>query len=193
MPTRACSLRQFSLPTGLPGTPLRFDNNSSFRFLLPAPPVRPSSSPTSTSPSTRSPFPCSSRSPSITSSSSNSLPPTAPPISSPPTTVFLGANYGLACSPESQRTTFDDDAATPIASGAAALCRLLQTQQTALRVHWQVRHQHQRPLAASRHRRGPVRHRRHPLLVAVPHPDPLRGRRRPVPRRRFGGGHDRAP
>ena len=32
---------------------------------------------------------------------------------------LFGENYGLACSPESQRTTFDDAADTPIASGAA--------------------------------------------------------------------------
>ena len=30
---------------------------------------------------------------------------------------YLGENYGLACSPEALRTTFDDDALTPIGSG----------------------------------------------------------------------------
>ena len=114
---RSLSYLKFSLPTGVPGDPLRFDNNS----LVPIPSPGTTSSPILVSnvnfavqKVTVSMFveeiadyflKLELIAPDGTTnllSASNGL---------------LGQNYGLACSPESQRTTFDDAALVPISAG----------------------------------------------------------------------------
>src|ERR1019366_3431657 len=69
--------------------------------------------------------------------------------------------------------------------------RLVQTRPTPRRLHRQVRHERQWQLAAPRHRPVRILQRCHRMLVPVHNADPLHGWRGPMPRRRYGLGHDR--
>ncbi len=113
------SFQQFSLPTGLPGVPLRFDNNS----LVPIPSPGVASSAILVS---NFNFVVDKVTVSMFVQESFDYFLKLELIAPDGTTNLLsannglfGANYGLTCNPESQRTTFDDDALTPIAAGSA--------------------------------------------------------------------------
>jgi uncharacterized repeat protein (TIGR01451 family) len=109
---------QITLPTGTPGTPLRFDNNS----FVPIP-----------SPGTGSSFVAVSNVNSAINNLTVSMYVTEPidfflslVLVAPDGTTnllsanngLLGSDYGSACSPDGQRTTFDDAALTSIAAGS---------------------------------------------------------------------------
>ena len=109
----------FSVTTGLPGAPLRFDNNS----LIPIPSPGSVSSPILVS---NVNFGVNKVTVSMFVEDSFDYFLTLELIAPDGTTNLLsanngllGANYGLACSPEAQRTTFDDAATTPISAGLA--------------------------------------------------------------------------
>lgn len=110
---------QFSLPTGVPGTPFRFNNDSP----VPIPsPGRASSSILVSN----IPFAVNKVSVSLFVQAFEDYylkleliaPDGTTNVLSSENTLF-GENFGLACSPDSQRTTFDDQATIPIASGVA--------------------------------------------------------------------------
>jgi len=83
---------------------------------------------------------------------------------------LLGANYGIACSPDSQRTTFRRAATTPIALGTAPFAGSFPTHPALAVFAGKVRDERQRPLAASRHGRGWFGFERDCVLVAIHHP-----------------------
>jgi uncharacterized repeat protein (TIGR01451 family) len=113
------SVFRFTLPSGVAGNPVRFDNSS--LVLIPSPgtassPVVVSNINSSANAVTLSLF--------VTEDFDFAL--TLELIAPDGTTCTLsannglvGQNYGSACVPDSQRTTFDDAATTPIGSGTA--------------------------------------------------------------------------
>jgi uncharacterized repeat protein (TIGR01451 family) len=116
---QAVTVLQFSLPSGLPGNPLRFDNNSTVP--VPSPgmtnsPVIVSDISSALNKVTVSLF--------VTEDFDYALSlelvgPDGTTCTLSANNGLFGQNYGVACSPDSQRTTFDDAALTPIGSGSA--------------------------------------------------------------------------
>jgi uncharacterized repeat protein (TIGR01451 family) len=116
---QAVSVSRFSLPSGVPGNPLRFDNN------IPVGIPSPGSGSSSIAVSNID-FAINKVTVSLFVAESFDYYLSLELISPDGTTNILSANngllgsdYGSACSPDSQRTTFDDAATTPIASGSA--------------------------------------------------------------------------
>ncbi len=116
---QSVAVYQFSIPTGVPGTPFRFNNNNP----VPIPsPGRASSSILVSN----IPFAVNKVSVSLFVEAFEDYflkleliaPDGTTNVLSSENTLF-GENFGLACSPDSQRTTFDDEATIPIASGVA--------------------------------------------------------------------------
>lgn len=111
------SFLQFSLPTGVPGIPIRFDNNSPVQ--IPALGATNSAivvsnialavNKVAVSLFVEEPYDYFLKLELIAPDGTTNL--------LTANNGYLGENYGLACSPDAQRTTFDDDALTPIGSG----------------------------------------------------------------------------
>jgi len=111
------SLLEFSLPTGVPGIPIRFDNNSPAQ--IPALGATNSAivvsnialalNKVTVALFVEEPYDYFLKLELIGPDGTTNL--------LTANNGYLGENYGLACSPDSQRTTFDDDALTPIGSG----------------------------------------------------------------------------
>ena len=148
---QAVTLYQFRLPTGVPGIPFRFDNSSSVS--IPSPGTT-----NSTILVSNITFAINKVTVSMFVSESFDYFLSLELIAPDGTTNILsannglpGQNYGVSCGPDSQRTTFDDAATTPISSGGAPFVGSFQPAQPLARVHWQVRDKRQWRLAASRY------------------------------------------
>ena len=122
------STNQFRLPTGVPGTPLQFDNS----VPVPIPDLGEASSPVTVSGITSA---LSTVTASLYMTHTFDADLLLQLISPDGTTNTLSANngsfgnnYGAACSPDSARTTFDDAALTPIASGTPPFVGTFQPQ-----------------------------------------------------------------
>ena len=116
---QAVTIFQFSLPTGLPGSPFRFDNSTSV-------PIPSPGTTNSTILVSNVTFAVNRVTVSVYVPESFDyylkLELIAPDGSSNVLSAnngLFGQNYGIACSPDPQRTTFDDNAATAIATGVA--------------------------------------------------------------------------
>ena len=116
---QAVTVYQFSLPSGVPGTPLRFDNNS--YATIPSP-----GSANSTIVVSNINFALNKVTVSLYAQESFDYFLSLELIAPDGTACLLstnnglfGQNYGAACSPDSQRTTFDDAATMSIGSGSA--------------------------------------------------------------------------
>lgn len=116
---QSVAVYQFTLPSGLPGSPFRFDNNAA----VPIP--SPGSAASSILVSNIS-FAVSKVTVSMFVEAYQDfflrlelIAPDGTTNVLSPEYSLIGQNFGLTCSPDSQRTTFDDAAATPITSGVA--------------------------------------------------------------------------
>ena len=110
---------RFRIPTGVAGTPLRYDNPSGFP--IPAPgqvdsPLVVSNFPSAVTKATVSLYVNESYDANI---SLELVAPDGTAATLSANNGGSGLNYGLACSPDDARTTFDDDAPVPIATAAA--------------------------------------------------------------------------
>jgi uncharacterized repeat protein (TIGR01451 family) len=126
---QGASLYRFSLPSGVPGNPFRFDNDSLVTIPSPG--------------STNSAIVVSNISSAVNKVTVSLfvaesfdyylnlqlIAPDGTTCTLSTNNGLSGQNYGVACSPDSQRTTFDDAATTPIASGSAPFLGAFQPAQ----------------------------------------------------------------